>query len=334
MNSKPGKIHVLLSTARVANIPSVVSNVWLGVAIWAILNFTYGCGYVPDVPWEIVIRLMLAGVCLYVAGNFLNDWMDREWDAQCRPERALPRGLFTPASYRNTACVLGVAGLSLAASVTWVAGVVALVIVTCIVIYTYWHKRSAKAVIPMGLCRGFLPVMGAMGMAEMPIDSWNVGYLGLYAVFSALAGGALFIYIVGLSLNARRESESGPSESPRPERSWILFLVSGLLMVSPFLFSGKTISITTASLIQGLCGILPFGVWLCLCQTRFRRPIPRYVSALLAGIPLLDWIFLLPCSLLLLAENSNQDALSIACFVIPPLAFVSALLLQRLAPAT
>ena len=31
--NRSGKLHALLSTARVANIPSVVSNVWLGVIL-------------------------------------------------------------------------------------------------------------------------------------------------------------------------------------------------------------------------------------------------------------------------------------------------------------
>ncbi len=332
--NRSGKLHALLATARVANIPSVVSNVWLGVAVWAILNFTYGYGYIPCISWGIVIRLMLAGIFLYIAGNFLNDWMDQEWDAKYRQERALPRGLFSPESYRNVALVLGAAGMTFAASVTWMAGVMAVAIMVCIVTYTYSHKRSSKAVIPMGLCRGFLPVMGALGMAEMPVDSWNVGFLRLLAIFSAFAGSGLFIYIVGLSLSARRESETAPPKSRKPEMGWILFLIAGLLMITPFLFSGRTIAFATSSPILIVDGIVPFSVWLWLCQTRFRRQIPRYVSALLAGIPLLDWIFLLPCSLLLISKSPNQDVLSLACLAIPPAAFVSALLLQRLAPAT
>jgi hypothetical protein len=59
------------------------------------------------------------------------------------------------------------------------------------------------------------------------------------------------------------------------------------------------------------------------------------VSRLLAGIPLVDWIALLPVAMTFMS-NSREGAwpMALACFLIPPLAFLSALLLQRLAPAT
>jgi hypothetical protein len=67
-----------------------------------------------------------------------------------------------------------------------------------------------------------------------------------------------------------------------------------------------------------------------VCQTIRRKPVSVHVSSLLAGIPLVDWMVLLPISLSL----GSWNPFAIACFAIPPLAFISALLLQRLAPAT
>lgn len=321
--NRSGKIHALLSTARVANIPSVVSNVWLGVVMGTILNIGCYSLQIPTTPWWITTRLSLAAICLYVAGNFLNDWMDRDWDARNRPERALPRGLFTQRSYRNCAVILALAGIAIATSVKWPAGVVAASIAVCIVIYTVWHKRGAWAVIPMGLCRAFLPLLGAAGTLRMSI--W-FNQLPETAILAGIGACGLFCYIVGLSLSARRESKMNESLDGG-NFAMIPLLLSPLFLILPYFLWGR---ISWESLV----GLIPYIAWLSCCRTIYRRPIPVYVSSLLAGIPLVDWIFLLPQSLAMFTAENWMDPLSIACFTIPPLAFISALLLQRLAPAT
>ena len=80
-------------------------------------------------------------------------------------------------------------------------------------------------------------------------------------------------------------------------------------------------------------GAFVYLAWLFACRKLYLRPVSSYVSALLAGIPLVDWIFLLPLALWKFpgAPLHQSDWLSLA---IPPLAFMSALLLQRVAPAT
>ena len=204
--NRSGKLHALLSTARVANIPSVVSNVWLGGAIGLIASSET----VPaDVPWPGLLRLMLAGIALYVAGNFLNDWMDRNWDVANRPERALPRGLFTPGFYQLAAVTSGTAGLALAGSVNIAAAVVASLIAVSIVIYTIWHKRGAWTVIPMGLCRALLPLMGFFGTIKIIPATDGSSWVQLLFLAPCLA---LFCYITGLSLSARCESMNAPSK--------------------------------------------------------------------------------------------------------------------------
>lgn len=286
-----GKIHALLSTARVANIPSVICNVWLGIA------FTGGGFFSHDTA-----LLMAAGVSLYVAGNFLNDWMDRAWDETNRPERALPRGLFVPASYLCVASLAAVSGVACAASVGWRAALVALLISLCIIIYTIFHKRAVWSVVPMGMCRALLPVMGALGVS----NSTNPLVL--------LPAAALFFYIVGLSLSARNEAHGGEAVVPA-----LWFLVPPALLVS------LTFHLLEHRMIA-LVGLLPYGLWIWKCRKVDRRPVSRYVSSLLAGIPLVDWLLLLPLSI--------AGPPSIACIVIPPLAVLSAVLLQRVAPAT
>jgi hypothetical protein len=310
------KFRALLATARIANVPSVVSNVWLGAALgllageWKAIMFSGGKAAI----------LCLAGIMLYIAGNFLNDWMDRAWDQQHRPERALPSGLFPPRLYLHIALILIVSGILLAGSVHWLASGVAAIIVSCIVIYTVWHKRAAWAVIPMGFCRALLPMMGALGMLK------SGSQIACTATLAGVGAVSLFSYIVGLSLSARNESIANPPPSlkilPR-----CLFAVPAILMVLPFFIFHEFYA-------QRLIGVLPYLLWMTLCLIVFRQPISKHVSALLAGIPLVDWIFLLPVALGMLYANHSMDFTSAACLLIPPLAFIAALLLQKIAPAT
>lgn len=308
--NRSGKLHALLSTARVANIPSVVSNVWLGVVMGIFSNDVV---VVLEIPWASACLLALAGVALYVAGNFFNDWMDCGWDAVHRPERALPRGLFLAGLYAWLAVALGLLGVGLAAMVNARCAAVAGSIVASICLYTLWHKRSAWAVIPMGACRALLPVMG---FAAFHTD--------LHGIWPAAAG--LFCYIMGLSLSARYESMAEP-----PRR--VAVMARGLLLATAILMAWQSKGFQQG-LLMGMAGAAPYLIWTGVCLKLRRRPVSALVSGLLAGIPLVDWMVLLPVFLSLAGDGAGWVPLSIACFAIPPLAFLSALLLQRLAPAT
>jgi hypothetical protein len=310
--NRSGKIHALLSTARVANIPSVVSNVWLGVVLGTIM-IVYSEEPL-SVPWLLAASLAIAGVLLYVGGNFLNDWMDRAWDAQHRPERALPRGLFAPCLYLGLAICLMSAGVGLAWAANLRSGMVAGGIVFWIVIYTIWHKRGAWAVVPMGMCRALLPVMGFMALSP-------------YVVMICPVACALFCYIMGLSLSARYESMKEP-----PKR--VAVMARGLLLVTAVMMALGNRGFVLDRL-PSIWGVLPYLAWTSFCLRFWRKPVSKLVSGLLAGIPSVDWMVLLPVAMTFMGD-SREDAwpMALACFLIPPLAFISALLLQRLAPAT
>ena len=322
--SRPGKLRSLLATARIANVPSVVSNVWAGIAIGAAFQRWEHGG---ESVWPDALFLTLAGICLYIGGNFLNDWHDREWDAKNRPERALPTGLFPPGMYLLLAILLEVLGVILALVVGWKCAVVAAVIVVCIVIYTRWHKKAVWPVIPMGLCRALLPVMGFVGFATM-VRVRTIEDVGLPdpATIVTLHALALLIYIAGLSLGARYESSPNPSKAA-------LAVSKAALVFSGVLAAVLWISLSVKA---GLIGLIPFAVWMLFCLTKYRRPIPVHVSALLAGIPLIDWIAMVAYCLLVppLSHPPAIQSYALACLAIPPLAFVTGRLLQKLAPAT
>ena len=93
---RPGKFRPLLATLRIANAPSVASNVWLGVVLGQMATLELEFNF----AWNAVLPA-LAGVLLYFAGNLANDWFDRDWDRTRRPERAsLQRRSSPPAVWR------------------------------------------------------------------------------------------------------------------------------------------------------------------------------------------------------------------------------------------
>ena len=254
------KLLLLLASARIANLPSVVSNVWLGVALGSLAGWRWA----PSASlWPAAAVLALSGGLLYVSGNFLNDWHDRQWDAQHRPERAC-RALLP------------------------------------LLFFIEWPLSCAKPNL-------------AYPLAETRIE---VAVIAPHAL-------ALLFYVAGLSWIARCESKAAPPAASRVQARFLL-LLSGLLMASWYAFTTPRFAVL---------GLLPFGVWLTLCFSRFGKSPRTQVSALLAGLPLLDWVALLPVSLSLFTHGRGGP-LAVACLLLPPLAFLAGRGLQRLAAAT
>lgn len=300
-----GKVYALMATARIANVPSVVSNLAVGV----LLGWT-GDGGAFVWPWA----LSVAAVLFYVSGNFLNDWADREWDAVHRPERALPRGLLRGGDYLKAGLVGMGVGLVLAGFYGWRALVVAVVLVGLIVLYTRVHKRVGWAVVPMGLCRACLPVLGFVAVR---------GGVGGQVAFPAVG---LLLYVVALSMSARGESRADVEGGER----WV---ARGMLAVAGLVAGGLPLMIFP---VVGWVGLLPFFMWLGLCLTKYRSPVVAHVSALLAGIPLVDWVVLFPMVLvwLRLGRVEVGDGMFFVGLLLAPVCFVVGRALQRVAPAT
>jgi 4-hydroxybenzoate polyprenyltransferase len=272
----------------------------------------------PDPAWGRIAALFLSGILLYIAGNFFNDWMDQDWDARHRPGRALPAGGFRSMTYGITALTLGLAGLLLGSWAGPAAGQICGVIVIGIIAYTFFHKRVAWATVFMGGCRGALVWLGASACFPESLE-WNPGV--------ALASGAVFCYIVALSLAARRESSRTPA-APREHLviAGLFLLVPSLMLINPDIRAFGP---------WCLAGLVPYGVWLGLCHRTRVNGVEAYVSALLAGIPLVDWILLLPLAIHDLADHGkNIHGMTLVAGILPPLIFVAARALQRLAPAT
>jgi 4-hydroxybenzoate polyprenyltransferase len=249
---------------------------------------------------------------LYFAGNFLNDWADRYWDSTHRPERALPRGICSPLFFFTLAIVCGILGLGFSALAELSSLAVAGIIGTLIILYTWSHKRSSWSVIPMACCRAGLPVLGFFG--------FHTGASHVPTAL-ALAAAGVFCHIAALSISARNES-SNHTRSAHNNAALLLFGGTVAAMSSLSFFHLKA----PAQLIA--LSAIPYLAWLTLAFTLFRKPVRTHVSCLLAGIPLVDWIVLIPLSFQLPAPLSS------ICLCLPPLAFSMARMLQRVASAT
>lgn len=322
------RLRALLATLRIANAPSVVSNVWLGYVVgsmaWSDPLFR------PDAAFQIVASF-LAGLCLYFAGNLANDWFDRDWDRDRRPERALPSGRFQPRTYLAAALLSGGLGLFFAFHTGRWAGVAAVFIAGFVTLYTWTHKRSPWSVIPMGLCRAGLYLLGyascatiAEGIPHPARSAVQVEYpILLTGLLICLCSG-LLAYIAGLSMSARYESMAAPPTG--------VLVISRILLFYPLLAMPCVLFLLAQP--WGWIGMIPYGIWVMLCLTRYRRPIPAHVSALLAGIPLVDALLLLPIAAIAHAEGFFGPNAPWLIATVPLAAFILGRLLQKVAPAT
>jgi 4-hydroxybenzoate polyprenyltransferase len=322
------QIHSLLTSLRIANAPSVISNVWLGFMLgWWIwlgsVNATLKCG------WRAPIGLCLCGLMLYFAGNLANDWWDRHWDQERRPERALPSGAFPVWSYITGALLLAISAISLALKISTASGYVALALLGFITIYTYFHKKTPWAAIAMGLCRASLYPMAALirwGWWEKSGEPlWSDSSLKFIAFILTHSSG-LLSYICGLTLLARYETMENP---PRRVRNIGVTMVIYPIMAMAAYWMPYYPWVT-------LISILPYAVWLWISLKWLKRPLPRLISALLAGIPLLDFITLLPLSLAMVPMGGSvlDHPILMINISLPLVAFVLSRFIQKISSAT
>jgi hypothetical protein len=275
------RLHGHLSLARISNSPTVVSNVLAGAALAG------GLG-----EMQLVVVLIVAMICFYTAGMYLNDVMDYTIDLQERPERPLPTGTVSrQAAMAVTAALLigGVALLALASQAAFLSG---LALVGLIILYDAWHKTNPFSPLLMAGTRVLVYVTVFFAFSTDPtleLVPWSV---------------VLLLYMVALTFIAKRETSLGVMQY------WpalILFLPALWALIDDF-------GIVTIVM------VVAFVTWVAYSISFVYRTVGRSIGGaiarLIAGISLLD-------GLVLATVNAG------AVLMIAIMAFALTLMLQR-----
>jgi 4-hydroxybenzoate polyprenyltransferase len=229
------KLRACFDLARAGNFPSVASNVLAALVLSSVAG--------PAWPSAGVLALtVVAGCLVYAGGATFNDVADAAFDAQHRPERAIPRGVISRAQAAVLAATEMLLGLGLliasGASVVWAAALAATILA-----YDWIHKRWIGSVILMAGCRVLLAVTIASlpGQVVRPAFLWWMG--------------ALFVYIVVLSLIARWEYKPG-APAAKIGRS-----VGRLLAFIPLIDAVALLSVGAWGPALACAAAVPLGRW-------------------------------------------------------------------------
>ena len=279
---------VALRLGRVSNLPTVWTNALAGIAL------------AGASPWRWATLSAALGLSLaYVGGMCLNDAFDRVHDARERPSRPIPSGEVEA----NTAFALGfllllgaVAMLLAAAGGFGVpparAVLAGLALGGTIIGYDWHHKGNPLSPLTMGACRLLAYVAAGLAAAAT-----------LPGALLAAAGVSL-CYLIGLTAIAKRETAG------RLGALWPLLFLAAPLAYGALLADGAVGWL----LLAALAAWIGMALWL----LRRRRPgdIPRAIVSLIAGIALLDAMFL--------AVAGRPGAVPLACSC-----FAATLAMQR-----
>jgi len=251
------RIIDLLAMSRFANLPTVWSNVFLGIIILA-----YESSSTPDLALWLSFSIPIS--FLYLGGCFLNDWHDREFDAKAGRDRGIPSGRWKAGQVLALASGLMLAGVVGLFLIGTTSGLFSLALLLCILLYTKFHKTHAFSL---------------LFMAGARITIYPVVLGGLTHLSAVLAIGNLGFYILGISLTARHESHAVSAQKMNAGLKYLF---------APLIFS----FLTYAPSIQApeILGILILGGLLLLIRKSLQttKDIGAFVSRSLALIPMVD----------------------------------------------
>ncbi len=287
--------RVALRLGRVSNLPTVWTNVLTGVVL-------AGAHGMNAPAWAALVALSL----FYVGGMYLNDALDREFDRRERPERPIAAGLVTApvvfgASFAMLIAALLLllwAGYGFAGGTAWRAPAAGLALSATIVIYDWHHKDNPLSPAIMGLCRMLVYVTAGLSVAtSLPPALW-------------VAAVVLLSYLIGLTYIAKQEHLG------RVRGWWPL-----VFLLAPFAYTLPAALNDITGLLLYVAFLAWVGFALSLLLRVGRVNVPRAVVSLLAGICLLDALFI-----------TGHGETSLAWFAAG--GFLLTLALQRFVPGT
>ena len=255
---------IALRLGRVSNLPTVWTNALAGVAL------------AGASPWQWAVLPAALGLSLaYLGGMYLNDAFDSAIDARERPSRPIPSGAIDA----NTVFALGFALLLAAVAVLAAAArgfdappeaavLGGLALGGAIIGYNWNHKGNRFSPLTMAACRLLAYVVaGLAATATVPGPLLAAGVVSL-------------CYLIGLTYVAKRESLG------RLGSLWPLLFLAAPLAYGALLAGGMAGQVVLVA----LAGWIGVALW--LLRRRGPGDIPRAVVSLIAGISLVDALFL------------------------------------------
>lgn len=283
--SAPGPWRDWLTLARVSNLPTVWTNVLVGMAAGHVALGETGTIVPLHALLPHAVPVALAISAIYVAGMILNDVFDLRWDRAHRPERPLASGRVAPraAALVATALLVLAVGLVALAHPRWDVVALCVALVGMVLLYNWLHKRVAGAAVLMGACRALVYlVAGAVAVPSISL-AW-VGVVGPVA-------GVVGLYVAALTLVAQREADApGVVSGARRALPWaMLALPAAVLLIEPMRVQAAVLGGGVAAAV-GVMMVAWLGYAGAAAWARPAR-LDRAVPAWLAGLAAIDaWI--------------------------------------------
>lgn len=271
MSARTG-VGAWLELMRVGNAPTVVSNVFAGMAVGLQARLAD-----VSVPLGTGLVLVAGTVLTYVAGMILNDAFDAQVDARERPSRPIPSGRIGIAGAR----FVGLLTLAVGAAMLAAAGEGtlwwAVLLAGSVVLYNAVHAWFPGAFVVMAACRAIVPVIAAHAVSP-GADGALLGWV---------AGGA-FAYVAALGLVARNEVQGLPPVA-RAVR-WTL-PVAACAPLGVWLAEGvgpESAVLVTLGLVSMAAAVVGVVTGVRLAASAGAHAVPAAVGTWLGAIPLID----------------------------------------------
>lgn len=184
------KLVTALKLGRVSNLPTIWTNTLVGLSFGSL-----------TLNWQVGLLACSIFSLFYLAGMYLNDAFDAEWDQQHQNQRPIPAGEVR----KQTVVTFALVFLAVAFTLLLIFSeqvlltlLLAFALVLCILLYDWKHKHWPH-VAPwiMGSCR-FAVYVCAASMVGAALISWEL----------LLIAGSLLFYIAGITALARSEHEN------------------------------------------------------------------------------------------------------------------------------
>ncbi len=246
-----------LALGRISNLPTVWTNALAGIVL-------AGGNVLTPQAAQAVVALSL----LYVAGMYLNDAFDREFDRQHRPERPIPSGAASASLVFTIGFALLAAGIILLALCSLRSGIAGAALGALIVLYDAWHKGNPAGPVLMGGCRLLAYVAAGLAVSSAaPAALWVAALVSLS-------------WLIGLTYIAKQETLRTMGNL------WPLGFLVAPIVYGVAHAEGRPLVVLLTVVLAG------WAAMLVLRLVRQGRPaIPGVVVGLIAGISLVDALF-------------------------------------------